>query len=251
MEGGQKPRYDLRSWKGNTPLKGITLERDDLSNLHDAIACELEKDKSKSVNESDVVLPFGIDDKGNEDETRVLDYRNVIVHDNFDECIMEGHDFGDVDAIVPIYKTSGVVDVKIKARHCKTCAAYYISNQTYLDLKRNGAILCKVVSKKEYNEFIKNTNFGDLDFQFILAITGYNTNAKNNLTDSCRQAILTRAINDGIYTKQKAINHIGFLINLNEDKVNMSVPVSKWRRDREFLTGVKENNSVKVKRILK
>lgn len=145
----------------------------------------------------------------------------------------------------------GVTDVKIKARHCKTCGAYYISNFTYADLKKNGTILCKVVTKKEYNNFIKNTEFVNLDFQSILAITGYTVNAQDNLSDSCRQAILDRAIHDGIYTKQKAINHISFLIKLNEDKTNMSNAVDKWKRDREFLTGIKDRDIVKISGIVK
>lgn len=203
-----KPQYDLRKWEGNTPLKGISLQKDDLISLHDAISAELAEEE----------LTFGevvCSDKSEEKEDRdveTLDFRNVIVHDKFDDCILEGHDYIDVEAIVPVYKLNGVTDVKIKARHCKTCGAYYISNFTYADLKKKGTILCKVVTKKEYNNFIKNTEFANLDFQSILAITGYTVNAQDNLSDSCRQAILDRAIHDGIYTKQKAINHISFLI---------------------------------------
>lgn len=281
-----KPQYDLRKWEGNTPLKGISLQKDDLISLYDAITAELAREKIDYMKRDDIILPFGIEedeedlpfsnvsrnaknDEGEEklpfgevvcsnkseekerSDVETLDFRNVIVHDKFDECILEGHDYIDVEAIVPVYKLNGVTDVKIKARHCKTCGAYYISNFTYADLKKNGTILCKVVTKKEYNNFIKNTEFVNLDFQSILAIMGYTVNAQDNLSDSCRQAILDRAIHDGIYTKQKAINHISFLIKLNEDKANMSSAVSKWRRDREFLTGTKDRNTVKIAGIVK
>lgn len=245
-----KPQYDLRKWEGNTPLKGISLQKDDLISLYDAISAELAREKIDYMKRDDIILPFGIEEKEGSD-VETLDFRNVIVHDKFDECILEGHDYIDVEAIVPVYKLNGVTDVKIKARHCKTCGAYYISNFTYADLKENGTILCKVVTKKEYNNFIKNTEFANLDFQSILAITGYTVNAQDNLSDSCRQAILDRAIHDGIYTKQKAINHISFLIKLNEDKANMSSAVSKWKRNREFLTGIKDRDIVKISGIVK
>lgn len=275
-----KPQYDLRKWEGNTPLKGISLQKEDLIALYDVISEEL---IFSSDGEED--LPFGkvlhnnesgnkgtlfsadVDDEeelsfndvfaDNKDlkqenkREEILDFRNVIVHDKFDSCMLERHEYVDVEAIVPVYRLNGVKEVKIKARHCKTCGAYYISNMTYAELTKNGTILCKVVTKKEYNNFIKNTAFGDLDFQSILAITGYNVNAHDNLSDSCRQTILDRAIKDGIYTKQKAINHISFLIKLNEDKENMSVAVEKWKHDREFLMGRKDTNIVKIVGIVK
>lgn len=262
--GDGEPQYDIRKWNGNEPMKGISLRKEDLIELYDAIQEELgydvcdvkseTQDLSFEIAESDEeVLPFGLPvtssdekDLSNCETEEILNYRNVIVHDKFDSCVKEHHEYEEVLAIVSVYTKSGVEALTIPARHCKTCGAYYISSITYNNLIKKGRILCKVVTKNEYNKYIKNTAFGDLEFQSILAITGYNVNSKDALSDTCRQTILSRAINDGVYTKEKALNHISFLIKLNEDKDNMAYAVEKWKRDQEFLRGGIIGNTIKV-----
>lgn len=252
----KEAKYDLRCWEGTKALRGVTLQKEDLITLYDVIEKELQfKKVDDSSKKEDDWLPFGKCELSNELEVEkkeeVLDYRNIIVHDHFYECVKNGHDCEDVDAIVPIYKLTGVKEIKVAARHCKTCGAYYISNLTYEQIKENGRILCKVVTKEEYNEFIKDKVFGELAFQSILAITGYTVNSKDNLSDQCRQEILNRAINEGVYTKQKAINHINYLIKMNEHKIGWDNAVAKWKKDREYLIGKKLDKTVKVAEIIK
>lgn len=52
--------------------------------------------------------------------------------------------------------------------------------------------------------------------------------------------ILTRAINADVFSKKKAINHLSFLIKLNADKDNFADAVAKWKRDRDFLLGKRQ-----------
>lgn len=182
----------------------------------------------------------------------MLDYHNVVVHDNIDECIHSGHDYVKVSATVPVYTNSGVQELTIPAFHCKTCKAYYISSLSYNSLISHGSILCRVVNKKEYNLFIKNKDFRDVYTQSILNIIGYTVNSKDDLSDACRQTILTRAINVGVFSKKKAINHLSFLIKLNADKDNFADAVAKWKRDRDFLLGKKAAvDAIKVTGIIK
>lgn len=182
----------------------------------------------------------------------MLDYHNVVVHDNIDECIHSGHDYVKVSATVPVYTNSGVQEMTIPAFHCKTCKAYYISSLSYNSLISHGSILCRVVNKKEYTLFIKNKDFRDLYTQSILNIIGYTVNSKDDLSDACRQTILTRAINAGVFSKNKAINHLSFLIKLNADKDNFADAVAKWKRDRDFLLGKKAAvDAIKVTGIIK
>lgn len=267
--GDGKPKYDLRKWENETPLKGVSMDRDSLEALYRAVSKELDHESEQSSDNNDIDieelpfndnieyetdLPFDIHTSDNEEQEyqAVLDYHNVVVHDNIDECIHSGHDYVKVSATVPVYTNSGVQELTIPAFHCKTCKAYYISSLSYNSLISHGSILCRVVNKKEYNLFIKNKDFRDLYTQSILNIIGYTVNSKDDLSDACRQTILTRAINAGVFSKKKAINHLSFLIKLNADKDNFMDAVAKWKRDRDFLLGKKAAvDAIKVTGIIK
>ena len=265
--GDGKAKYDLRKWENETPLKGVSMDRDSLEALYRAVSKELEHESEQSSDNNDIEelpfsdnieyetdLPFDIHTSDNEEQEyqAVLDYHNVVVHDNIDECIHSGHDYVKVSATVPVYTNSGVQELTIPAFHCKTCNAYYISSLSYNSLISHGSILCRVVNKKEYNLFIKNKDFKDLYTQSILNIIGYTVNSKDDLSDACRQTILTRAINAGVFSKKKAINHLSFLIKLNADKDNFADAVAKWKRDRDFLLGKKAAvDAIKVTGIIK
>lgn len=256
--GDGNRKYDIRKWSGKEPLKGISMDKEDLHALYNILG----KDLGFSEEETDV--PFGVDgvvafngedespfkdlNENNKQEdkiSKVLDYRNVIVYDNFFECEMAKHYFEELNAYVDVYKSDGVKRISVPVKYCRNCNAYYISFAEYQKVTQNGRILCRVVSKKEYNQFIKNRLFVDLDFQSILSIVGYTVSAGAGLTDKCRQEILKRAIESGVFSKNKAINHISFLIKLNEGKVTMQQAVEKWKKDREYLCGDKVNIKIK------
>lgn len=42
---------------------------------------------------------------------------------------------------------------------------------------------------------------------------------------------------ENIFTKEKAIKHLSFLIKLNERKPNMDSAIEKWKKDRKYLSG--------------
>lgn len=75
-----------------------------------------------------------------------------------------------MNAYVDVYKSDGVKRISVPVKYCRNCNAYYISFAEYQKVTQNGRILCREVSKKEYNQFIKNRLFVDLDFQSILSI---------------------------------------------------------------------------------
>ena len=100
--GDGKPKYDLRKWENETPLKGVSMDRDSLEALYRAISKELEHESEQSSDNNDIDieelpfndnieyetdLPFDIHTSGNEEQEyqAVLDYHNVVVHDHIDE----------------------------------------------------------------------------------------------------------------------------------------------------------------------
>lgn len=75
--------------------------------------------------------------------------------------------------------------------------------------------------------------------QSILKIVGYTVNSNDDYSDDYRHNVLKYAIAEEIFTKEKAIRHISWLIKLNENKSNMEESVKKWRSDRDYLRGYK------------
>ena len=76
--------------------------------------------------------------------------------------------------------------------------------------------------------------------QSILNIVGYTVNSNDDYSDDYRHNVLKYAIAEEIFTKEKAIRHISWLIKLNENKSNMEESVKKWRSDRDYLRGYNE-----------
>lgn len=207
--------------------------------------------------QSEEQIPFGLTDDNSDEnysEPVVIDYRNFVVHSNISECEKNNHEYEDITAVVPLMSKGygSVKTVEFPARFCKTCKTYYISEFTYNKLKNQGRLLCQVASLQEYKEYTKAKLFGDLKPQNILNIIGYNVDAKNGLSDAQRRTILMYAIEEGVVSKKEAINHISFLIKLNE-KTNKLDALQKWKSDRDYLQGYVKGSKqlVGVNRILK
>ena len=210
-----KPKYDLRKWEDGEPKKGITLEREDLETLYIALGRELgyEQHDKKETEE----IPF-INNSVEENVEELMDYRNFIVYGAYEDCMKKGHNCQDITVIVPYYYNGKVKEIKLPARKCKTCKKYYISNYQYNTLMKKGRILCQIVSKKEYEEYSKEQEAGGLSEQSILKIVGYTVNSNDDYSDDYRHNVLKYAIAEEIFTKEKAIRHISWLIKLNENK---------------------------------
>ena len=88
--------------------------------------------------------------------------------------------------------------------------------------------------------------FGELKPQSILNMIGYTVNSQDNYPDKYRQQILSFAIDSGIITKKEAIGYLSFFIRLNEGHPNFTEAISKWHRDRNYLTGYVTGSMRKV-----
>ncbi len=251
-------KYDIRKWEGEEPRKGISLSKEESEALLFALAKELGYQCTRiKQDQSEEQIPFGLTDDNSDEnysEPVVIDYRNFVVHSNISECEKNNHEYEDITAVVPLMSKGygSVKTVEFPARFCKTCKTYYISEFTYNKLKNQGRLLCQVASLQEYKEYTKAKLFGDLKPQNILNIIGYNVDAKNGLSDSQRRTILMYAIEEGVVSKKEAINHISFLIKLNE-KTNKLDALQKWKSDRDYLQGYAKGSKqlIGVNRILK
>jgi hypothetical protein len=238
--GDGPEKYDLRRWDGDSPGRGLTLTEEDLEELFNVIGEEL--DLFEIEDEDEDRFPYistcPTDLYEDEPKQEELDYRNFFVHGN-GRCNKPDHfDQENVIAVLQVLKNDmSIEEVEIEASFCQNCNAYYISERDYQVVKRKGRLLCQLMSDEEYRIYKQQMEFGELKPQSILNMVGYTVNSQDDYTDEYRQQILSFAIDSGIITKKDAIGYLSFFIHLNEGHPNFTEAISKWHRDRNFLTG--------------
>lgn len=219
--GKGEVKYDLRRWSDDeTPLKGLSLTENELKLIYESL--------------NDIFNPKEIKNEGV--TPHIIDFRKFLVRSS-DICITQGHDTEPVKAVVYVLtKFNKIKELMINATHCRECKCYYISKYEYNSLKAQGRIMCQVVTKQQYDDYLVGVEWGTLQPESKLHIAGYNLS--DGLSQAQRQTILTYVIESGLMTKKEVINHLSFLIHLNENK--KMAALDEWRADREFLTGYKE-----------
>lgn len=249
--GNNPEKYDLRRWEDNSPGKGLTLTEEDLEELFNVIGDELDLFEVEGEDEDKYELPYissrPTDLYEDEPKQQEIDFRNFFVHGNGRCNKPEHYDQEDVIAVLQVLKSDmSIEEVEIEASFCQKCNAYYISESDYLAIKRKGRLLCQLMSDEEYKKYRQEMEFGELKPQSILNMIGYTVNSQDNYPDKYRQQILSFAIDSGIITKKEAIGYLSFFIRLNEGHPNFTEAISKWHRDRNYLTGYVPGSMRKV-----
>ena len=182
-----------------------------------------------------------------------IDFRDFFVYGNAMGCSNPQHNYKEhVRARVgKVNKFGTVSDSEFDAVFCPDCGVYYMSQAEYEKASRYGRLLCQVMSDKEYSDY-KNSYSGDdrLNPENILHRYGYNVGEKDGFSESYRQIILKSAIENGVISVDGAINHLGFLIRLNEKNTNQRKAIEKWKRDRAYLQGIDPDEYMKGKRVI-
>lgn len=251
--GFNEEKYDLRRWQDGNPMKGFTLEEEELENLYKKLKDIFEEPFEEVIDEE---LTVNFDD---ETEDELMDFRSFVVNSDMNECKCNGHRFKKVKTKAPVYsrvkKTVVMVDA-LETYYCKDCKAYYIGKHGYNLLKRVGSLMCSVFDKDKFDEFVENGReflkaANELNEESKLKVIGYNVQ-KGKLSDDERKMILKYAYLSGYMTKEEITGHLNFLIKLNEGKPMMVDAVEKWNQDRKWLNNILPTDQIPVgiKRII-
>ena len=193
-----------------------------------------------------------VDDDSEENEETPIDYKDFFIHSYRKDC---NHDYIKVMATVPVYSGYKVKTVSFEAEYCAECGIYYISEYTYQNqILPVGHLLCQVLSMEEYSDYKKQVSNGmELKPQSILAMIGYTTNKRFNLSDHERQTILRYALEAGVITKRRTINYLQWFIKTNGARKGMEDSVSKWKKDLQWVLNFDKKGDIiyGVKRIIK
>lgn len=121
--------------------------------------------------------------------------------------------------------------------YCESCDVYYILRETYLNLKKEGVILCQMIDNALYlkdgaydNDFEKWKDVGPLK------LWGYTTSAAAGLTDIQRQRILEDIIDYGSMSKDEVLSYLDFFIRINQRRSDAGIFIDKWMVDRKHIS---------------
>ena len=150
----------------------------------------------------------------------------------------KGHTLEPVRATVSIMPRMGgdMKPFEFDADWCPKCRKYFMTEDTYIRLKRQGYICCKVIEEKDIGTKAAGDGFyGKLASESILHMYGYNVNQKENLSRDERQAIIAFVIENKVQTAREIAVLLEWLISQRENMPTMRVAVQRWREDLQFV----------------
>ena len=222
--------YDLRLWDGDTPLKGVSFSEDEWIEILEADERYDYEEYDEEDDDQDEV-----DDDIIEEE---LDYKDFFIHSDEQYC---NHRCRPIIAMVHQYYRGNVRLISFNANYCPICGVYYITENTFYRITREGRVLCQLLSREEYKEYKKQEEYGELKPQSVLNMIGYNVNAKSDLSEDTRRTVLKYAIDEGVVTKKRVISYLEYFIRLNRNVRNNKNAVEKWADDLDWVQRYSSN----------
>ena len=149
-----------------------------------------------------------------------------------------GHSLEPVRATVAILPRVGgdPRPVEFDGYWCPKCRKYFMTEGTYLRLKRQGYICCKVVEEKDLGTRKTGEGlYGKLASESILHMYGYTVNQQDDLSEDERRTIISFVIENRIQTAQDVSRLLEWLIAQRVGNPRMAVAVSRWRSDLAFV----------------
>lgn len=170
-------------------------------------------------------------------------YANIgvtaIVITNNKECIFANHIMKDIIGILRIATPSGKInEYKIPMIYCQSCTTYYILKKDYQTAKSKGVILCQIITRRDYENRIKNKTQVTGKESRIHEL-GYNVKKGSSYTNKQRQIILANIIENTDISKNEIQNLIRRCINQHKSQSNYSNAVRCWEMDYQFLSTYK------------
>lgn len=140
-----------------------------------------------------------------------------------------------VDAEITIVRSSGNEKREVVTIYQKSPDTYYISRSRFNSLRSSGVLCVQVYdgAKERDRNFVED-GFALLDDQSLLAICGYTTRAKDDLTDAQRQKVLLYLLKNDFWTKKRLVSHLEWCIR-NHPQDMYELNRQKWEKDIRFI----------------
>lgn len=224
IDWGHGPKYDLRAWSSDYSScgKGVTMDEDECERLIELIAEELDIDETPSIA-----------------------FEDFVVRAQSFYCL-KNHETETITAQINLLKKDGTIEAAtVTAGYCSTCKCYFIPESEYLELRKQGVLLCQIMTEKVFRTNGTAIIEGwDLKPESLLHQCGYNVNAADDFSDSQRQSVLIYVVESGLQSVYDICNFLDWLIARSEQRIDkdMSAAIAKWRCDRKFISEYKKGS---------
>ena len=224
VDWGRGAKYDLRPWSSDYSScgKGVTLNEGECLRLIELLSQELGADEDNSI-----------------------EFEDFVVRANSFYCL-KNHETETISAQINLLKRDGFIEtVTVTAGYCSTCKCYFLPESEYLNLRRQGILLCQVLTEKVFcTNGTAIIEGWDLKPESLLHQCGYNVSATEDLSDEQRQSVLIYVVESGLQSIYDICSFLDWLIARNEQRMDkdMSAAVAKWRYDRKFISEYKKGS---------
>ena len=169
---------------------------------------------------------------------KAIHINEFLVRRSYGSHRKNGHSLQPVRATVSIlpFRGGDMRSAEFDAYWCPKCQKYYMEERTFLKLKRQGYICCKVIEEKDLDKKPTGTGlFDNLADESILHMYGYTVSQQADLSMTERHTIISFVVENGIQTTQDIAHLLEWLISARENNPRMRIAVGKWQTDLDFV----------------
>ncbi len=145
-------------------------------------------------------------------------------------------------SILPKNLNKDVYSMIVAAAYCGDCDKYYILEEVYSDIRKNGMPLCPVCDEKAVQSSHDNPEGIQFADESILRQFGYTVSQKAGLTAQTRQSLLAVLIDKEILTPNDILSYLDSFINFRKDQSKYDKAIAKWKEDCEFVKQYRRGN---------
>ena len=186
-------------------------------------------------NPENVQLATKLCGEAKEKPTEKIDYyispAEVLVVTSIRSCIYREHSLIRGTASVNILKNGSIKEALMPVFYCHECEVYYIYENDFYEIKKNGIICARVLTLKEYRQ----VNDYGWEPRSIMRSFGYTVNANDNYPDYIRREILEFLIENKIMAAERIADYLAWFSRTHRNQPHMEQAVGKWDSDRRYI----------------
>lgn len=172
---------------------------------------------------------------------------DFVVVTNVFRCYFKNHNIEEVLGIIKLETRQGtIIEEKIPCAYCPTCDCYFILTSQYKTLSIGKFLLCRLLEKDEYVEYVKNGIIGGAT-ESLLMVNGYNVKSTVGLTDTERHTILKKIMDSNILSPHVIASYLDMFIVQKKNLSQYQNAIAKWTHDKKFVLSYEENKKRKVR----
>ena len=143
-------------------------------------------------------------------------------------CLRSGHNRINATAVLLGFHNKNII---LNVQYCPQCKKYYIEETSYLRYREQYGAIIGNIRFESTGSYDENANIAE---QSPLMLCGYSVSQQVGHSDSDRQYIISRIIDNKILSKTKVIDYLQLFIKKNGKKIGNELALEKWERDLDF-----------------